>query len=171
MSKPITIVAMVAVAAASAAGCASVRQAVGAEKVRPDEFRVVTRAPLVLPPDYGLRPPQPGDPRPQERSASDEARNALFGQDIGVNTSVGERQLVANAGAETAPVDIRDTIDFEAAGIVHRTNEVADGVIEFQGSAAGQQSVEEQERVRRVTGGAPVVIQRSDAGRVKLPGT
>src|SRR5690606_33831923 len=44
-------------------GCDSAREAMGLNKKSPDEFAVVTRAPLVLPPEFGLRPPQPGAPR------------------------------------------------------------------------------------------------------------
>ena len=49
-------------------------------KVTPDEFRVVTKAPLVVPPDYALRPPAPGEPRPQELQPESAARTALLGQ-------------------------------------------------------------------------------------------
>ena len=52
--------------AMSVSACGGARQALGLTKVSPDEFRVVTKAPLVLPPDYALRPPEPGKPRPQE---------------------------------------------------------------------------------------------------------
>ena len=41
-------------------GCENIRQATGSAKLPPDEFTVLTKAPLVLPPDYNLRPPQPG---------------------------------------------------------------------------------------------------------------
>ena len=41
-------------------GCQSVRQATGAEKTPPDEFVVPTRAPLAIPSDFTLRPPQAG---------------------------------------------------------------------------------------------------------------
>jgi hypothetical protein len=44
----------------------------------PDEFAVVTRAPLSLPPDYGLRPPRPGAGRPNETSPRDDAQNKLL---------------------------------------------------------------------------------------------
>jgi hypothetical protein len=169
MSKPLTIVALVAAAAASS-GCSSLRQAVGAEKVAPDEFRVVTRAPLQRPPDYALRPPRPGEARPQELGPSEEARMALFGQDLGQDASAGERRLVASAGAETAPSDIRETVDFEGANIVYRDRAFADRVEEFQGADATEATTQEQEAVRRVTGGAPVTIERG-SGRVKLPGS
>ena len=46
-------------------GCNSAGQALGITKVTHDEFRVVTKAPLTIPPDYSLRPPSPGEPRPQ----------------------------------------------------------------------------------------------------------
>jgi hypothetical protein len=41
-------------------GCDSIREAAGITKEPPDEFAVVTKAPLVIPPDYNLRPPKPG---------------------------------------------------------------------------------------------------------------
>src|SRR3546814_5174685 len=44
----------------------------------PDEFRVVSRAPLTLPPDYNLRPPEPGAPRPQVGTPSQQAERAVF---------------------------------------------------------------------------------------------
>jgi hypothetical protein len=46
---------------------------------RPDEFAVQRQAPLVVPPDFSLTPPQPGAPRPAEQSAQDQAQEALFG--------------------------------------------------------------------------------------------
>ena len=45
--------------------------------VRPDEFTVVTRAPLSMPPDFTLRPPQPGAARPVEQSDRSLAESAL----------------------------------------------------------------------------------------------
>jgi hypothetical protein len=48
-------------------------------KRAPDEFAVVRRAPLIVPPDYDLRPPDPGAPRPNIGTTSDQARVALTG--------------------------------------------------------------------------------------------
>ena len=44
-------------------GCSGVSESLGFAKQSPDEFAVVRNAPLTLPPDYTLRPPQPGAPR------------------------------------------------------------------------------------------------------------
>ncbi len=58
--------------------CDSFQETLGLTKQVPDEFAVVTKAPLTLPPDYNLRPPAPGAPRPQEKTPSEEARRALW---------------------------------------------------------------------------------------------
>jgi len=179
MTKPITILAMLAVATA-ATGCASVTRAVGGGKVSPDEYRVVSQAPLTLPPDYSLRPPRPGEPRPQELQPADDARAALFGQDVAASATQGERTLVTHAGAETVDPNIRDTIDFESQGVVRRNENFVNRVLSFGGTgaapaapldaAAEQQRLADAEQVRRATGGGQVIIER-DRGGFKLPGT
>jgi len=58
-------------------GCSGFRQAVGIDRVGPDEFAVESRAPLLIPPDFELRPPQPGAPRPQEITAAEKARRVI----------------------------------------------------------------------------------------------
>jgi len=58
-------------------GCGGFRQAIGLDRSGPDEFAVETRAPLTIPPDFDLRPPKPGAPRPQEGSAAERARKVI----------------------------------------------------------------------------------------------
>ena len=58
-------------------GCSGFRQALGMDRVGPDEFAVESRAPLTIPPGFDLRPPQPGAPRPQEVTAADKARRVI----------------------------------------------------------------------------------------------
>jgi len=63
------------------AGCGEeMKKSFGLGKNAPDEFAVVRRAPLSLPPDFALRPPQPGAIRPQEGTATDQARSTVLGQ-------------------------------------------------------------------------------------------
>jgi len=180
MTKPITVLAILA-AASAVTGCSTFQSAIGSAKVSPDEFRVVTRAPLTLPPDYSLRPPAPGEPRPQELESDDEARAAIFGTDVGTQASAAERALVAAAGADAVDPNVREQVDFEGSNVVHRSESVADRIIAFQGSAAEaaqpldaegeERRLQEQESVRRATGGGEVVIQSRAPGGFKLPGT
>jgi hypothetical protein len=58
-------------------GCNNWKQTLGIEPVSPDEFAVESRAPLTIPPDYNLRPPEPGAARPQEASIASKAQGAI----------------------------------------------------------------------------------------------
>ena len=58
-------------------GCTDFRRVVGMDRVGPDEFAVESRAPLTIPPEFDLRPPQPGAPRPQEATSADKARRVI----------------------------------------------------------------------------------------------
>ena len=67
---------LVVAGAMSLAACASHGVS---NRDRPDEFAVQRQAPLVVPPDFSLVPPQPGAPRPAEGTAAQQALQALFG--------------------------------------------------------------------------------------------
>lgn len=84
---------------------------------RPDEFAVQRQAPLVVPPDFSLTPPDPGAPRPSEGTASEQALEALFGPPAA--RSEIERSLIDRAGASDP--GIRSQAGDE------RTNTVAKG--------------------------------------------
>ncbi len=91
------------------------------EKVVPDEFAVVSRAPLAIPPDFALRPPRPGAAPTQETSPTEQAKQTIFraGEQQAMlpgaeNLSAGENALLKQAGAANASPDIRQTITKEA---------------------------------------------------------
>jgi hypothetical protein len=176
-TKTIALVAIMA-AAATASGCGTISRAIGAAKTSPDEFRVVTQAPLTLPPDYSLRPPRPGEPRPQELGPEADARAALFGADVATGASQGERALVSNAGAEAVDPTIRDTVDFEGQGLVRREEGFVNRLLAFGNSnpstpldpASEEERLQNDEAIRRATGGGQVTIERGGGG-FKLPGT
>jgi len=128
-----SLVAVGAVLALSGCG-GQVRQALGMTKHSPDEFVVVAHAPLTLPPDYNLRPPEPGAPRPQEGTAAEQAQTALYANNGGTAPatgnapaasneaaqSAGEVALLQNAGAAGIDPGIRAQIDTETAAQVER---------------------------------------------------
>ena len=59
------------------AGCTDFKKSIGLEPTLPDEFAVESRAPLTIPPDFDLRPPSPGAPRPQEKASNQQAKQAI----------------------------------------------------------------------------------------------
>ena len=184
MSVNRVFVAAALVAAAGLAGCQSTQKALGMAKVTPDEFRIVTKAPLVVPPDYALRPPAPGEPRPQELQPESAARNALLGQRDAERRSDGEKLLVAKAGAEKADPLIRYVVDDEFGDIAHKEKTFADRVMfwkkddkpaaakaaEGDNKPAPIDAATEQERVAKLIGAKPITIERKGSTRIKLPG-
>ena len=179
MSKPIALVAVL-VAATAASGCSSFSRAIGATRSSPDEFRVMTHAPLTLPPDYNLRPPRPGEARPGESDPASEARTALFGDNVGQQATQGERAFDSAAGAATADDNIREQIDYEAQGVVRRNEGFVNRVLAFGGSGAPaaaplnpeqeEARLADEESIRRTTGGGQITIRRERSG-FRLPGT
>jgi hypothetical protein len=112
------------------AACAggSVQRALGLSKRSPDEFAVVSRAPLIVPPDFELRPPRPGETRPQVGTTADQARATLLGEaaaqratpvagdaraDPGPVASGGQQALLQEAGGTAVDPAIRQRIAAE----------------------------------------------------------
>jgi hypothetical protein len=75
----LTLPLALALLAPATAGCSSTKEMLGLTKRSPDEFQVVSRAPLSMPPDYSLRPPTPGAPRPQEGTTTQQAQAIVTG--------------------------------------------------------------------------------------------
>ena len=112
------IVGYVAAFGLALSACGNVMDSLGLTKKPPDEFRVVTRAPLSLPPDFVLRPPRPGAPRPQEPTRREKARSTLYGapsQPARGSRSKGEQALLKSAGATDVSPVIRLRVEREQA--------------------------------------------------------
>lgn len=169
-------------------GCQSAGKALGITKVTPDEFRVVTKAPLTVPPDYSLRPPTPGEPRPQELQPESAARTALLGIRASQERDQGEKLFVARAGADKADPLVRYVVDDEFGDLAHKDSSFADRVLFWRkdkpAAAAAQTAKEagadtaapvdpkvEDARLKSLVGDKKVIIQREPiTNGVKLPG-
>jgi hypothetical protein len=176
--------ALALVAAAGLAGCQTTSRALGLAKVTPDEFRVVSKAPLVIPPDYALRPPAPGEPRPQELEPQSAARTALLGARQSEVRSDGEKLLVAKAGADKADPLIRYVVDDQFGAIAHKDKSFADFVIFWKHGQPAPEPVmaeaaetpvavdpaTEEKRITGLTGDKTIVIAREGPKKIKLPG-
>lgn len=164
MTKQMTLIAASA-AMLSVTACASAPRDPGINDSQQDEFRVVTMAPLTVPPDYGLRPPAQGQALPAEVEV-ERVQTTAFGTTIGQNASAGERALISAANANAVSPVIRAQLDYEEAGIIRRSPSLADRVLFWQDNEESSAVAESDS----ATGGQAVTIARGD-GRIKLPGT
>ncbi|NBC34306.1 MAG: DUF3035 domain-containing protein [Alphaproteobacteria bacterium] len=145
-------------------GCEDARQAFGLERNVPDEFAVVSRAPLSMPPDFALRPPQPGAPRPQEPTTREQAQRVVLataepGDTVGGeadrgDVSRGEGVLLARAGTEDADPNIRRTVDEEAANLMRADESFVDRLMFWQESRPPGTVVDPQAEAQRLAGNA-----------------
>jgi len=161
----LTLAAGAALAATTA--CSSTGNGGGGST--PNEFRVVTKAPLSIPPEYSLRPPPAGTTLPAEVEAANTNVTTAFGTAFGQDASAAERALVSAAGANAANPAVRAQIDYEETKSIRKSQSIADRILfwrkdkpEDAASAASDNA----------TGDQAVIIERaSGAPRIRLPGT
>lgn len=152
---------VVAGAVLAVAGCSGIREQFSLTSKPPDEFRVVTRAPLAIPPDFTLRPPTPGEARPQEGTATQQARTAIF-RAIDSNTptldevmpndgrSIGERAFLRAAGANEAEANIRQIVDRESDTINDEDGYLYDALVFWRDQEPPGKIVDADAEARRL---------------------
>ena len=148
-----------------------VREAIGLTRDAPDEFAVVSRPPLSIPPEFSLRPPRAGE-APRGLSADDAARSTLIGKPVedtsktelvapAVETAVvpvqrsdvlsgGASNLLKHAGADAVSENIREQLSADAVAPVDTSNAKT-----FMDKLVGQDKVE------------PVVDAAKEADRLR----
>ncbi len=116
-------------------GCTNVRNSLGLEKEAPDEFAVITRAPLEIPSDLTLPPPQPGMPRPQETSVTQKAQEAVLGEKKAKSSerSEAESLLLQKTNANSSAPDIRATVNSETDDLAERNKPVVKKLLKLGG--------------------------------------
>lgn len=156
-AAPLLGLALVALALS---GCSEARRAIGLDRNSPDEFAVVSRAPLSMPPDMRLAPPRPGAMRPQEATTSQVAAATVFGgassSALGMktpsprNASAGESVLLAKAGADRAEPGIRNKVDQETSALVVADKRWVDTLLFWQTQEPPYQVVDPKKESQRL---------------------
>jgi len=174
--KPATFIAL---AAFALGGCSLFDNLGGAKKVSPDEFKIVSHSPLTMPPNAELRPPRPGEPRPQETLPSDQAREALSPSLAGrprsgtagaVAPSTPEAALVARASKGGVDPNIRSTVNTDSRVLADKDNTFIDSLIFWHDTpppGVVLDPAKEQQRLREAqvsgqqpTGATPTIERR-----------
>jgi hypothetical protein len=123
--------------AVSLGACESAKKIVSNSKDAPDEFAVYQRPPLSLPPEFQLRPPEPGSVRPQAITPQDEARAALLQRQASIRTqptrdpalSNGLNAIMERTGANVADPTIREVVNSETSLLSKEDKRLADKMI------------------------------------------
>lgn len=120
------------------AACEGLKDSLGWTKQSPDEFVVVTRAPLTLPPDFTLRPPTPGAHRPQRKTVQEQAKASLYGAKAQAPVAVvaapskGEQALLERANAAKVRPGVRLILEEEKALEAQANEALVDTLVFWQ---------------------------------------
>lgn len=155
MKKTPAILCIVAVA--SLAACSGVKKELGIGRNSPDEFMVVKRAPLTLPPEYDLRPPSTDTVAPASEIAN-QAKATLMGS-TGTEAAKGsaDNALLSKMGAENADPNVRAQINRENGFIELENRTLVDKLIFWKDQNAAAEDApasvvnpkEEAERLKK----------------------
>lgn len=133
--KYLNYMAAASMLALCACSSGSVKETLGLNRAAPDEFRVVSRPPLSVPPQFGLRPPSSGEVGINQIPADKKAQSLISGEsadgaaaDTAVQpvksstlskkkktsasaaTTSADSQFLRNAGADKADPKVRDEL-------------------------------------------------------------
>lgn len=165
------VAVVIVLAAASVSGCSDVRRAFGYDKAPPDEFTVVSRAPLSQPPDFSLRPPTPGAPRPQEGTTRDQAKGLLVGArgaatapapGMFVGRSPAEQALLSKAGADKVEPDVRRKVNEETTALIEADSSFTDKILFWRDKPVPGEVVDASKEVKRLQENASLGKSVSD---------
>ena len=155
-SNAFFVTATLVVGALALSACSNASRTLGLDPAPPDEFTVVSKAPLTIPPDFNLRPPKPGAARPQEQTPTARAQAALVGDAqpaASAPTTPGETALLQVARAQDANPNIRQVLNTETTQLVERDSGFVDRLLDGFGPAQDEDevvnAVEEEQRLRQ----------------------
>ena len=173
------ILSALAVSAMAMSGCSSATKALGLTKSAPNEFNILTKAPLIVPPEYNLLPPKVGESSAENNYSQKAARDALIGDVDPAAPTRGEIALMSKAGVGSANQEIRleidgdNSVERKTAGFASRVLFWQDGQILDRGGNPVPLDAENEARrlelINNATGGQDVEITRRPGG-AKLPG-
>jgi hypothetical protein len=142
-----------------AAACSGtdVRDTLGLNRDAPDEFTVLSRPPLSMPPDFTLRPPHAGSDLHQP-SADEQARDVMLGKSVAPATPVPNAKEMLRPTVDTAvtPVVVTNTPSHAEASFLNHA-----------GASAANENIRDQLGTDAVT---PVDTSKSKTLYEKLSG-
>lgn len=160
-------------------GCSQMREELGLNRHSPDEFTVVKRAPLTMPPGYQLMPPGESTNVASAERTSDEAKTAVFGTKAQTKTTPdnSEQAFLQKIGADQANASIRTTIDRESGYVtlekqstidkIFKRNSAEDAII-VDAEKEAERLRENAQSGRPITSGEVPTIEKKQSTLDKL---
>jgi len=138
-------------------GCSNVRSKLGLDPEAPDEFTVYDRAPLSVPPQFSLRPPRPGEARPQESTISNQAEKILTKGALAApkptDATAGKNALLEKAGTQDMDPNIRQQVDQDLSLEQNPTDKkLLDDVLFWQKKTPKGDPIDPQKEKKRLEG-------------------
>ncbi len=179
MTRMISVLAATALLGTALSGCTTASKALGLTKEAPNEFNILTKAPLVVPPEYNLRPPRVGESSAENNYSQKAAREALIGNVDDAEPTRGEVVLMTKAGVGRSDQEIRlkidgqNSVERKSEGLASRILFWQNGqIVDEQGNPVPLNAEDEARRLKSIqaaTGGGQVEITKRPSGP-KLPG-
>ncbi len=161
---PVALLAVVLLGTALSS-CTGVKKQLGLTKSAPDEFTVVAKAPLIIPPDLTLRPPRPGASGPQDVQAREQARRALIGAAEDQSRAApetaaqpadsrAETLFLKRAGADKADPQIRTVIRRETLALAEKDPSFIRRLMFWRDGSGEEPVVDAKKEAERLRGAA-----------------
>lgn len=143
-SMRIFCIAVLSAGSVALGACDTLRDEAGLTKQSPDEFAVTTKAPLIIPPDFNLRPPSPGAAPLNQTDPTSSAELAMFNNadpatvaaQMPGNYSASEKMLLANAKAQTADPTVRAQLQSDERNMQGADSSFTDRILGSPAKAA-----------------------------------
>jgi len=132
-------------------GCAQVKDELGLERHSPDEFSVVKRAPLSLPPEYSLRPPREGTSKAS--NTTQKAKTTVFGspeQQTNDVPTTSEQNLLNKIGVSNSDPEIRKILDRDSGSVTVKDKTVAEKILFWQDKPDANNVINPQDEKKRL---------------------
>jgi len=168
-----TVLMVSTIAAIGLSGCTTTSKALGLTKDAPNEFNILTKAPLVVPPES----PRTGESSSENNYTQKAARDALIGDIDAAEPTRGEIVLMSKAGVGKANQEIRLEIDGQNS-VERKSESFTDQVLFWRngkvvtpkGSPMDPETeARRMKAITSATGGGQVEITKRPGG-AKLPG-
>ncbi len=152
--------------------CGGVKDTLGLNRQAPDEFRVVSRAPLTLPPDFNLRPPAPGQTPTDTAIPQRSAQTALLGDTAppAPQATTAAQKFLQQAGADKADPNIRTLVERETAQLENANKTLLDRIRKFTPARIVDPAAERARIETNQDKGQPITTGQTPMIEIKRPG-